>query len=1575
MFLCCHLITLLILLGCHDALEHIGCVGTVDITDATDFHNATITCTSAMAAAMYPIPSECSWIIKALPSETLHLEIRAATASYPSGCLNVSSGDKETQICTNNTEDSILIKGSGKIQIRWDVQANVSINYFAWVDWCARQNPCINGGTCLASVSNTSCVCPLQWTGEHCETDMSNISTIKEVSFLENASLVESQEPFSTLNQRVAPNAFNEGTQIPQSSSDHGASAKAAHYEDKHSIFTNQSKIKMHNSAINKEENGSGQELQASFLTSASREMQQEINKISPTTYGAVLPQIKKTGVPHIFTRNMYLQGKSSASSTVTLHSENHLLVPGSLASPTGTPVKLNPTQSTNTERTSKSPFQITSPSKMLLESSQKDTPALVLAVKTEVMHDTSGTVSLLSKEFHHTNRLQMKKYISVSSTPQRNSLTQAHISVRTSEPHSTSAVHIPDSLTTVYGIADSSKKNPSDVDNTHISTAFRILSTKGTHIPSFSSNITLNSMESEQIQNIERVTEKNDSPSSGRHTLLQNSDIAVNDDNAINSSEQTTLFTWEPSEQYKPADASEETVTLSTFLEKAMEGVSANTAALLHDASLLQGYTKSHNADEPATEPYLYISTVHSKSISSSTEEGEMTNIKSAISQIHAGQARLHSSAHLVTSLYDYTVNALPALSPMTKQVQAEYGSHLVATPSSETFAESRTTNPVTTEDTSTAEIFLPKKTNTETSQNAEYFRKHQPSDKTTQMTVTPTTMERIFSSASENSQQHIFTKRILGITSSTAKENLNRSDFSHSSESSRSKMSSYVSLSGSQVLMAFSKEPKLFSNKDTKNTTAVSIFDSKMPSTEKGSTSVITSLGDSSKESYHTYLQTSENPFSFTWMSLPASKQTSQTITYDKLALPVEESTVLTAILVRNKTQGSDGMSTTLSLTQAGSASPNDVTKQINVPNATFVVQLSKEATYTTTASYTTLPSNADLYVMNPDMLSSVQPYKDSSSITAIPEPSPSSPIPGYTEHMLETASGSSYITTNSTSTWLVLISDPDNSKANTATQRVTDSNGTLYTRNKQTSNPSTWFQKDDNTQNVALRMTAEMSTHKSFNEHEAVSQSNTTDYITTMHMSDSSFLTLDKILPTMTATPDEEYFAVTDKDSTKVAGTLQLHMNSSSPKPITSQTGATNETMFSTGYSLSTLTSFNRKTQIFIAEDQLPILKEQLIRIPQICALQHSFSNNSEYLRSQDYQTFIQNFTKLVVPFYELVPGFQRLEKHKISRSTLLEYDAVFKAELIRAQLPDIDLLLNMTGLAQAVTSELRIGDFKVINITVAEKKLDLCAMLFSCHSGFECVHDRWGNATCTSLCHRNYCKNNGICTHEHEHGPMCQCPVGSDYWFMGLRCDYRMTKQRLVGISLAVVFSIIVMMVLVAYLVMRRVKALVIEAVTDQTKSSYRRFARFDDIASRYWSQSWLASSANSLDNPGYSNSDDELIHLQMLSSCCSCQRNSFPLIDPDLQSIPSLRTALRYSLPYDWDLSSSTINEQLADSGKASDLSVSSWPMEPIHWTPLPILQQLSINKRLKARRPRSYCEGMDMTNIEKSWTA
>lgn len=57
-----------------------------------------------------------------------------------------------------------------------------------------------------------------------------------------------------------------------------------------------------------------------------------------------------------------------------------------------------------------------------------------------------------------------------------------------------------------------------------------------------------------------------------------------------------------------------------------------------------------------------------------------------------------------------------------------------------------------------------------------------------------------------------------------------------------------------------------------------------------------------------------------------------------------------------------------------------------------------------------------------------------------------------------------------------------------------------------------------------------------------------------------------------------------------------------------------------------------------------------------------------------------------------------------------------------------------------------------------------------------------------------------------------------------------------------------------------------------------------------------------------------------------------------------------------SFHYEWDTSSSSMNDPMVDSGKASDISVSSWPMEPIQWGPFPLLHQLSRQRPVSQGR-------------------
>ncbi|NXK47242.1 IMPG2 protein, partial [Chauna torquata] len=392
--------------------------------------------------------------------------------------------------------------------------------------------------------------------------------------------------------------------------------------------------------------------------------------------------------------------------------------------------------------------------------------------------------------------------------------------------------------------------------------------------------------------------------------------------------------------------------------------------------------------------------------------------------------------------------------------------------------------------------------------------------------------------------------------------------------------------------------------------------------------------------------------------------------------------------------------------------------------------------------------------------------------------------------------------------------------------------------------------------------------------------------------------------------------------------------------------------------------------RAPQVFVVEDQPPLLRASLLRIPCELVLDMGFVPALQDPASQERRGLLHSFNQTVAPLFMSVPGFLRLEVTGIREgSVVLEYDALFAAERVRA--PGLGALLDAALGSGGARPGLAVGTAPVLRNVALERPLDPCAVLFACQAGFACVARADGNATCTSLCHRDYCKNHGICTHPRDRGPLCQCPVGSDFWFMGLRCDHRVTQQSLLGMAAGVLFSIILLGAVVAGVVIRRFKALLLEARADQTRSSYRRFCRLDDVSAQYWSRSWLAS-ASSLDNPAFTNSE-ELLHLQVLDNgCCGCRED--PLIASSHKQCPT-PPARGPSFPYNWDTSSSSMNDPMVDSGKASDISVSSWPMEPIQWTPFPILHQLSRQQPHKARRPHSYCEGMELVNLERSWTA
>ncbi|NWI92417.1 IMPG2 protein, partial [Pitta sordida] len=395
--------------------------------------------------------------------------------------------------------------------------------------------------------------------------------------------------------------------------------------------------------------------------------------------------------------------------------------------------------------------------------------------------------------------------------------------------------------------------------------------------------------------------------------------------------------------------------------------------------------------------------------------------------------------------------------------------------------------------------------------------------------------------------------------------------------------------------------------------------------------------------------------------------------------------------------------------------------------------------------------------------------------------------------------------------------------------------------------------------------------------------------------------------------------------------------------------------------------------RAPQVFIEGDQPPLLRVSLLRVPCELVLDMGFVPALQDPGSPEHQELLHSFNRTVTPLFTSLPGFLRLEVTGIRwGSVVLRYDALFAAGQV--PLPGLDTLLEAALGSGGARPGLVLGSVPVLQHGALVRTLDPCTELFSCPAGFACVSGAGGNATCTSLCHRGYCKNHGICTHPRDHQPRCQCPVGSDFWFMGLRCDYRVTQQSLLGIAAGVLLSIILLGAVLAAVTVRRFKALLLEARADQTRSSYRRFCRLDDVSAQYWSRSGLPS-ASSLDNPAFSNSE-ELLHLQVLdSTCCSCQEDLGITSGAKRGPEPPVHPPCQPRLHYEWDTSSSSMNDPMVDSGKASDISVSSWPLEPIQWGPFPLLHQLSRQRPHKARQPQSLCEGLELGTLERSWTA
>ncbi|AWP05305.1 putative flocculation protein FLO11-like [Scophthalmus maximus] len=343
----------------------------------------------------------------------------------------------------------------------------------------------------------------------------------------------------------------------------------------------------------------------------------------------------------------------------------------------------------------------------------------------------------------------------------------------------------------------------------------------------------------------------------------------------------------------------------------------------------------------------------------------------------------------------------------------------------------------------------------------------------------------------------------------------------------------------------------------------------------------------------------------------------------------------------------------------------------------------------------------------------------------------------------------------------------------------------------------------------------------------------------------------------------------------------------------------------------------------------------------------------------------------------PYLQKAPGFGRLQGvwssgHAVQ--SLVEFKTSGALQWLSAAGPSS--LLEMTGLAQAVRQGKTFRSSKISNITLGGLQGDVCDWLLQCPAGYKCVSQSGAaNYNCSSVCRFDYCHHHGICTHHPGQLPVCRCLVGEDFWYMGQRCDVRMTRARLVGACLAVLLVMVTVVAALAFVAVRRYRAILIQAKVDQTRSSYRRFNHFDELSGRFWLRSW-AGSADSMDNPAFTRSD-ELLHLRALDRPCCYHDDTLSLASTSPSHGTHINTIYPHSSQYGWRGSGMSVGDGVLDSGKASDLSVCSWPVEPIHWTPFPLLQQLASNRTptVRVSRPRSYCEGMELVDLGKSWTA
>ncbi|XP_056136982.1 mucin-2 [Lampris incognitus] len=400
-----------------------------------------------------------------------------------------------------------------------------------------------------------------------------------------------------------------------------------------------------------------------------------------------------------------------------------------------------------------------------------------------------------------------------------------------------------------------------------------------------------------------------------------------------------------------------------------------------------------------------------------------------------------------------------------------------------------------------------------------------------------------------------------------------------------------------------------------------------------------------------------------------------------------------------------------------------------------------------------------------------------------------------------------------------------------------------------------------------------------------------------------------------------------------------------------------------------SLNWSTTTTHMPKFYIVPDQPAAIRVESFELLLQIVVEESSSTFTDSL--------VEDTTAWVEPYLLNAPGFNRLLgvwSRGLVVQSLVDFRTMGALDWLEMIGPES--LLERTGLAQAVREGRRFRGSKIVNVTVGGLQDSVCEWLLKCPEGYECVSKPgYKNHSCSSVCRSDYCHHHGICSHHPEQPPVCRCIVGEDFWYMGRRCDVKMTRARLVGACFAILVIIVTVIAIVALVAVRRYRAILIQAKVDQTRSSYRRFNHFDELSGRFWLRSWQGS-ADSLDNPAFTRSD-ELLHMRAQDRTCCYHDDTLSLASTCPSNGIHVNTVFPHSSQYGLRGSEISMGDYILDSGKASDLSVCSWPVEPIQWTPFPLLQQLASHRTptVRASRPRSYCEGMELVDLGRSWTA